>query len=139
MRLTTAMLIALCLTVLVTTCPLCRYHRSERSAAYAKRALRFPETADLSSVKAKYENGTLSVEVRTAILQPAPFMCTACANPLSATDWAPRTAACGKTWRLCSPYTLRLHVTDLPSGLNPCMRRVSHVQCACLLWILLRC
>jgi HSP20 family protein len=40
-----------------------KYHRSERSASYAKRALRFPETADLSSVKAKYENGTLCVEV----------------------------------------------------------------------------
>ncbi len=48
-------------------CAARRYHRSERSASYAKRALRFPETADLSSVKAKYENGTLSVEVRAPL------------------------------------------------------------------------
>ena len=54
-------------------CAARRYHRSERSATYAKRALRFPETADLSSVKAKYENGTLSVEVCAATSQLLPL------------------------------------------------------------------
>ena len=30
---------------------------------YASRALRMPDTADLSKIKAKYDNGVLSIEV----------------------------------------------------------------------------
>ena len=41
-----------------------RFYRSERSLAFTSRALRMPETADLEHVKAKYDNGVLSIEVR---------------------------------------------------------------------------
>jgi Hsp20/alpha crystallin family len=40
-----------------------RYHRSERSSMFTRRSIRLPETADLKSIKAKFENGTLSLEV----------------------------------------------------------------------------
>jgi HSP20 family protein len=38
-------------------------HRSERSAAFASRALRFPPSADLGAMKARLEHGVLHVSV----------------------------------------------------------------------------
>eukprot|EP00884_Botryococcus_braunii_P020295 jgi/Botrbrau1/694/Bobra.160_2s0017.1 len=40
-----------------------RYHRSERSSVFTRRAIRMPDTADLKNIKAKFENGTLHLEV----------------------------------------------------------------------------
>ncbi|GAB4817206.1 hypothetical protein N2152v2_004252 [Parachlorella kessleri] len=40
-----------------------KYHRYERSYNFVGRALRMPDNANLDEVKAKYENGVLSLEV----------------------------------------------------------------------------
>eukprot|EP00884_Botryococcus_braunii_P023275 jgi/Botrbrau1/9631/Bobra.0131s0011.1 len=40
-----------------------KFHRSERSSMFMQRSIRLPETADLAKIKAKYENGTLSLDV----------------------------------------------------------------------------
>eukprot|EP00884_Botryococcus_braunii_P023276 jgi/Botrbrau1/9632/Bobra.0131s0012.1 len=40
-----------------------RYHRSERSAMFTRRAIRMPDTADLNNIKAKFSNGTLHLEI----------------------------------------------------------------------------
>ncbi len=48
-----------------------RYHQHERSTDFPARAVRFPDTADLSNVKASYVNGVLKLEVRIVPVQPA--------------------------------------------------------------------
>lgn len=40
-----------------------KYHRQERSSQFVRRSLRMPESADLSAVKAKYDNGVLALTI----------------------------------------------------------------------------
>lgn len=40
-----------------------KWHRTERSAFFASRALRLPDSADLSNIKAKYDGGVLQLEI----------------------------------------------------------------------------
>ena len=40
-----------------------KWHRSERSRMWARRSVRLPETARLDAIKAKYQDGVLTVEV----------------------------------------------------------------------------
>lgn len=40
-----------------------QWHRYERSSAFTGRAIRLPETAQLNDIKARYENGVLSLDV----------------------------------------------------------------------------
>lgn len=40
-----------------------KWHRYERSYSFVQRSLRMPEDADLTSVKAKYEDGVLKLHV----------------------------------------------------------------------------
>lgn len=40
-----------------------KWHRSERSRTWCRRSVRLPETAKLDAIKAKYDNGVLTVEV----------------------------------------------------------------------------
>ena len=67
-----------------------RYHQHERSTDFPARAVRFPDTADLSNVKASYVNGVLKLEVR------------ACAWP----------ASVASDLRLPSPRSRRLTMLD---------------------------
>ncbi|KAK9828839.1 hypothetical protein WJX72_002344 [[Myrmecia] bisecta] len=39
-----------------------KYHRMERSSTFARRAIRMPETADLSKITARYQDGVLSLK-----------------------------------------------------------------------------
>jgi HSP20 family protein len=43
-----------------------RYHRIERSSAFARRVVRLPKSADLEHIDAKYENGVLDIHVPKA-------------------------------------------------------------------------
>ncbi|KAK9804373.1 hypothetical protein WJX72_009754 [[Myrmecia] bisecta] len=40
-----------------------KYHRVERSSTFASRAIRMPETADLSNISARYQDGVLHLDV----------------------------------------------------------------------------
>lgn len=40
-----------------------KFHRQERSRSFVRRSVRLPETARLEDIKAKYENGVLTVDV----------------------------------------------------------------------------
>jgi HSP20 family protein len=43
-----------------------KWHRVERAHSYYRRSLRMPDAADLSNIKAKYENGVLLLDIPKA-------------------------------------------------------------------------
>lgn len=53
-----------------------KYHRSERSSLYVSRSIRMPDTADLSQIKAKYQDGTLHLDIpKIPVSPPLPQLC----------------------------------------------------------------